>query len=95
MTNRFAAGDRVRVRLEADPPSVNPRTPPYARGLTATVIAAHGIVPNPLDHHSPYPPLYTLRFQGRDISGETSDHIVIAEVHEEWLEPARENAGQT
>lgn len=88
MTGRFAVGERVRVRSEADPPTVNPRTPAYAKGLTATVIAAYGVVANPLDHHAPYPPLYTVRFHGRDVSEGTSDHVVIAEIHEEWLDPA-------
>lgn len=88
MTGRFSVGDRVRVRHEADPRTINPRTPPYAKGLTATVIATYGIVPNPQDHHAPYAPLYTLRFQGRDIADDSSNHVVIAEVHEEWLDPA-------
>lgn len=87
MTGRFAVGDRVRVRRTADPETINPRTPSYAKGVVGTIIATYGVVANPLDHHQPYLPLYTLRFQGSDITSDAS-HVVIAEIHEEWLEPA-------
>ena len=73
----FVVGDRVRVLT--DVPGGNPRTPHYLRGRTGTVVRAHGVVENPLDHHDPYPPLYTVVFPlpGGD---ETA-----ADLHEEWL----------
>ncbi|MEK9736647.1 MAG: SH3-like domain-containing protein [Candidatus Nanopelagicales bacterium] len=49
MTGRFAVGDRVRVRRTAEPETINPRTPSYAKGVTGTIIAAYGVVANPLD----------------------------------------------
>jgi hypothetical protein len=75
--DRFAVGDRVRVL--ADVPGGNPRTPGYLRGRTGTVVRRHGVVVNPLDHHETYPPLYTVVFPlpGGD---ET-----LADLHEEWL----------
>jgi hypothetical protein len=78
--DRFGVGDRVRV-LE-DVPGGNPRTPRYLRGRTGTVVRAHGVVENPLDHRDVYPPLYTVVFPlpgGRD--------EIVADVHEEWLSP--------
>ena len=51
------------------------------------VVAAYGIIDNPLDHHLPYEPLYTLRFDGRELLGDHARHEVVAELHEEWLEP--------
>ncbi|HSK22276.1 MAG TPA: SH3-like domain-containing protein [Egicoccus sp.] len=77
-------GQRVRV-LEhvADG---NPRTPRYLRGWTGTVVRCHGIVDNPLDHHEPYPPLYSVLFDFDD--GRQRHDQVLADLHEEWLEPA-------
>jgi hypothetical protein len=78
---RFRVGDRVRVLT--DVPGGNPRTPRYLRGRTGTVVRGHGVVVNPLDHADPYPPLYSVLFAltgGRD--------EVVADLHEEWLEPA-------
>jgi hypothetical protein len=88
MTGRFAVGDRVRVRRTAEPETINPRTPSYAKGVAGTIIATYGVIANPLDHHQPYLPLYTLRFQGSDFASRDASHVVIAEIHEEWLEPA-------
>ena len=79
---RFREGDRVRVRAEA--PGGNPRTPAYLRGRTGTVVLRHGIVDNPLDHHDPYPPLYSVLFA---LPGQEPDEV-LADLHEEWLEPA-------
>jgi hypothetical protein len=78
---RFRVGDRVRVL--ADVPGGNPRTPRYLRGRTGIVVRRHGVVVNPLDHHDPYPPLYSVLFA---VAG-TRDEI-LADLHEEWLEPA-------
>jgi hypothetical protein len=77
---RFREGDRVRVLEEVR--GGNPRTPRYLRGRTGTVVRRHGVVENPLDHHHPYPPLYSLVFElpGGD--------EVLADLHEEWLADA-------
>jgi hypothetical protein len=82
---RFAIGDRVRVRPHVE--GGNPRTPGYAKGCTGMVSAFHGIIDNPLDHHHPYPPLYTIVFRVADLSGMTGADLVTADLHEEWLEP--------
>jgi hypothetical protein len=54
----------------------------------ATVIKTYGIVTNPQDHHLPYKPLYTLQFEASEIWGPKASHVVVAEVHDEWLDPA-------
>ena len=87
---RFAVDDVVRVRMSPTTPSINPRTPPYARGHVGTVIRTYGIVANPQDHHLPYEPLYTVRFDASEIWGPQATHVVVAEVHDEWLD--RESA---
>jgi hypothetical protein len=76
-SGRFREGDRVRVLPEVR--DGNPRTPDSLRGRTGTVVRLHGVVVNPLDHHTPYPPLYTIVFTlpGGD--------EVLADLHEEWL----------
>jgi hypothetical protein len=71
------------VRTEA--PGGNPRTPRYLRGRTGTVVLRHGIVLNPLDHREPYPPLYSVVFALPD--GRQPHDEVLADVHEEWLDP--------
>jgi nitrile hydratase len=78
--DRFGVGDRVRVLAEV--PGGNPRTPRYLRGRTGTVVRTHGVVENPLDHRHPYPPLYTVVFP---LPGGHDE--VLADLHEEWLEP--------
>jgi hypothetical protein len=78
---RFGVGDRVRVLAAV--PGGNPRTPAYLRGRTGTVVRRHGVVDNPLDHHQPYPPLYTVTFALPAGSDE-----IVADLHDEWLEPA-------
>ena len=83
---RFRIGDRVTVRSEPTAPTDNPRTPSYAVGRTGTVIAVHGVVVNPTDHHLAYPTMYSVRFAGSELFGPGATHAVIAEVHEEWLD---------
>jgi Nitrile hydratase beta subunit len=80
-SGRFREGDRVRVLTEVT--GGNPRTPRYLRGRTGTVVRRHGVVDNPLDHHDPYPPLYSVVFP---VLGQEPDEV-LAELHEEWLEP--------
>jgi hypothetical protein len=81
---RFREGDRVRVLT--DVPGGNPRTPRYLRDRTGTVLLRHGIVDNPLDHHDPYPPLYSVVFALSD--GRSPHDEVLADLHEEWLTDA-------
>jgi hypothetical protein len=85
--HRYSVGDLVRVR--DDRPGGNPRTPGYVRGRTGTVVALHGRIPNPLDHRGRYPPLYTVRFALEELTGRPSRDFVTADLHEDWLEPAR------
>jgi hypothetical protein len=81
---QFRVGDRVRVR--SDVAHGNPRTPAYLRGRIGTVVLRHGVVDNPLDHHDPYPPLYSIVFPLPD--GRNPHDEVLADVHEEWLTDA-------
>lgn len=79
-SNRFAVGDHARVATRSQ--NGNPRTPRYLLGQVGEIVAAHGVVSNPIDHAGLYPPLYTLRFA----LGSSSDEIW-ADIHEDWLEP--------
>lgn len=85
--SRFRIGDRVVVRAAPSTQTDNPRTPSYAIGRTGTVVAVHGVVANPIDHHHAYPPMYSVRFAASDLFGPGADHTVVSEVHEEWLDP--------
>lgn len=86
LVGRFRVGDRVSVRSTPSTPTDNPRTPAYAVGRSGTVVAVHGVVVNPVDHHLAYPPMYSVRFAASDLFGVGADHTVISEVHEEWLD---------
>lgn len=86
MNSQFTVGDCVRVRHSPLVDSKNPRTPYYARGHIGVIVREHGVIVNPLDHHLPYPPMYTVKFDGRELWGEKATHHVFAEFHEEWLE---------
>jgi hypothetical protein len=83
---RFRMGDRVTVRSTPSEPTDNPRTPSYAIGHTGTVVAAHGVILNPIDHRSVYAPMYSIRFAGSDLFGPRATHTVVSEIHEEWLD---------
>ena len=83
---RFEVGDRVRVMAEN--PAGNPRTPVHVRGKTGLVAALHGVTPNPLDHRGLYPPLYSVVFEVREVFGGSSRDTLWVDVHEDWLEPA-------
>lgn len=80
---RFHVGDHVLV-LD-DVPDGNPRTPAYLRGRRGTIVLEHGVVDNPLDHHDPYPPLYSVLFP---LGGDPPGDEVLADLHEEWLVPS-------
>lgn len=86
MTQRFAPGDRVRVLTRVD--GGNPRTPHYLRGRVGVVTELHGVIVNPLDHPSPYPPLYSVAFRVEELTGPPGPDLVIADLHDDWLEPA-------
>lgn len=86
MIERFRAGDRVRVLDERI--GGNPRTPRYVKGRVGTITQRHGVIINPLDHHHPYPPLYSVVFRVEDLGGPPGRDLVVADLHDEWLEPA-------
>ena len=83
---RFKVGDRVRVRQEHA--GGNPRTPPYIRGKSGTVVTLHGVIDNPIDHRGRYPPLYTVMFEVNEVFAGPGDGKLCLDVHEEWLDPA-------
>jgi hypothetical protein len=85
---RFRVGDQVRVRATPTEPTDNPRTPDYAIGHVGEVRAVHGVIDNPRDHHRAYPPMYSIVFDGAVLFGAGATHAVVAEVHDEWLDPA-------
>jgi hypothetical protein len=80
---RFELGDHVRVRTAV--PAGNPRTPSYLHDRVGTVVQRHGVVLNPLDHPEPYPALYSVVFA---LANDAHGDEVLADLHEEWLEPA-------
>lgn len=86
---RFREGELVRVLEEVA--DGNPRTPRYLRGWTGRIVRRHGIVENPLDHHDPYPPLYSVLFDLPD--ARLRHDQVLADLHEEWLVTAGGDAG--
>ncbi len=94
MSQRFAAGESVRVRRAYPPGHV--RTPYYLRGHAGTVERVLDTFPNPEERAqgrdgTPYQRLYRVRFALTDLwpeypspSGDTLD----VEVYEHWLENA-------
>jgi nitrile hydratase subunit beta len=85
-TERFTPGDRVRVVDDA--PGGNPRTPGYLKGRVGVVTMRHGVIVNPLDHHEPYPPLYTVEFRIEELAGPPGPDLLTADLHDEWLSGA-------
>ena len=83
---RFKVGDRVLVKLEN--PLGNPRTPKYIRGKEGVIVAVRGVINNPFDHRGLYPPLYTVKFDIKEVFGKSSGDKLWVDVHEEWLEAA-------
>ena len=77
------------MRVRDERPGGNPRTPRYVRGKAGPMGALHGQIPNPLDHRELYPPLCTVRFELQELTGRPSRDRVTADLHEDWLEPAR------
>ena len=84
--HQLQVGDRVRVLAEN--PAGNPRTPAYIRGKTGVVAELHGVIYNPIDHRGIYPPLCSVVFVVRDVFGGTSTDKLRVDLHEDWLERA-------
>lgn len=84
--SKFAPGDPVTVALEN--PGGNPRTPGYVRGKRGVIVDVHDVLENPRDHRGTYSPLYTVRFDLREISPCNDPDAVWVDVHEEWLSRA-------
>lgn len=81
------------MRVAETCPGGNPRTPTYVRGRVGTVVACHGRISNPLDHHDVYPPLYSVAFTVDELWGREGQDRVVADLHEEWLEPLSSHDG--
>jgi nitrile hydratase len=96
MSDRFAVGDRVRVRAAFPPGHV--RTPHYLRGRRGEILSVVGRFANPEElaygrDGLPERALYRVRFAQaelwRDYHGAAPDSAV-ADIFEHWLEPAEE-----
>ena len=95
MTERFAAGQRVRTR--AIDPAHHTRLPRYARGKIGTIVEREGSHPRP-DEHSrgldvPPEPVYAVRFAASELWA-AGDHAVVVDLWESYLEPI-EGEGHT
>jgi len=96
VADRFAPGDRVRVRCAE--PFGHVRTPFYVRGRAGVVERMCGAFANPeeLAYNRPglpARPLYRVRFAQRDLWQEyrgASSDVVDVEIFEHWLEPESE-----
>ena len=98
MSDRFSAGDHVRVRADSPPGHI--RTPVYIRGKRGVVTRIFGDFPNPegLAYGQPGLPektLYEVRFRQPDIwpdyDGEARDTVDI-DIYHHWLETDDEGA---
>jgi nitrile hydratase subunit beta len=96
MSDRFAIGDRVRVRAAFPPGHV--RTPRYLRGKRGEILSVLGRFANPEElaygrDGRPERALYRVRFAQADLwqddRGAARDSAV-ADIFEHWLEPAEE-----
>lgn len=88
----FTVGDHVRTRNLQ--PAKHTRLPGYARGCCGVVTAVHGCHVFP-DTHAHFEgecpqPLYTVRFDARDLFGEDADPTLTVSIDawEPYLEPA-------
>lgn len=93
MSERFAAGDRVRT-ARSDPPH-HCRLPRYARGALGTVVEATGRHPLADDRARGRPaepePVYTVRFDARELFG-VGEHRVTVDIWESHLSADEGNA---
>jgi hypothetical protein len=93
MTERFSAGERVRVRADFPPGHV--RTPVYVRGKTGVVTRRFGAFKNPelaaYRLAGPEKLLYQVRFRQADLwsdyAGSDSDTVDL-DLYDHWLEKA-------
>jgi nitrile hydratase subunit beta len=89
---RFQVGDLVRTRNLN--PTGHTRLPRYARGKQGVVELVHGthVFPDSNAHGQGENPqwLYTIRFTGREVWGETADPTLLLSIDawESYLEPA-------
>jgi hypothetical protein len=88
--HRFRVGSSVQVQHAN--PAGNPRTPAYIRGKRGIITALHGSIPNPLDHHGVYKPLYSVLFLVSEVFGSGSRDSLSVDLHEDWLAPAGDDA---
>ena len=97
MSDRFAIGDRVRVRAAFPPGHV--RTPYYLRRKRGQILSIAGRFANPEElaygrDGQPARALYRVRFEQAalwpDYQGQARD-TVVADIFEHWLEPAEED----
>ncbi|MBA3411785.1 MAG: nitrile hydratase subunit beta [Geodermatophilaceae bacterium] len=88
MTERFAAG--TRVRTSPTDPTHHTRVPRYTRGATGTIVESQGLHPLPDDRSRGLPceplPVYTVRFAARDLFDE-GDHAVTVDIWQTHLTP--------
>ena len=89
MTDRFSAGDSVRVSL--DDPAGHTRAPRYLRGRTGTVVTADGVHPLPDDVVAGVDPprlqtVYAVRFTAGELFG-AGRHSVTVDLWEQYLDP--------
>jgi hypothetical protein len=85
--SKFKVGDPVIVAAENS--AGNPRTPKYIRGKRGAIGLVHGVLENVRDHRGIHRPLYTVRFDLRELSTCADQDSIWVDVHEEWLSPAR------
>ena len=88
--SKFKIGDPVMVAVEN--PTGNPRTPKYIRGKRGVIGSVHGILENIRDHRGIHNPLYTVRFDLREVSTCHDQDSIWVDVHEEWLSEVRLNS---
>jgi hypothetical protein len=96
MSDRFAIGDRVRVRAAFPPGHV--RTPHYLRGKHGQILSVAGRFANPEElaygrDGAPARALYRVRFEQAALWPDDRDRArdsVVADIFEHWLEPAEE-----
>lgn len=94
MAERFAPGDRVRVRL-LDPVG-HTRAPHYVRGHVGEVVGRRGRHPLPdavVAGERPEPSaVYAVRFEAASLWG-GGEHAVTIDLWDEYLEPSTREAG--
>jgi hypothetical protein len=89
MTDRYAAGQRVRTR--GGDPAHHTRLPRYARGRVGTIVEPEGRHPRADDQSrgitAEPEPVYAVRFAARELWA-AGDHCVVLDLWESYLEPA-------